>query len=170
MFQVEATVGLIGRTSGPIVPRQCSAQALEERPRLRVTDPAVPAMVAAGELRVELQGVFGQPLFVCTCGRRTRDLYRDGAGAWICRRCGRWDYQSRHSWETAELRQVAKLRRRLGADPSVLVALPARPKARGAARRYDRLVLRIRVAEARALAATQHFTGAVARMVEEDLT
>ena len=59
------------------------------------------------------------------CGRLCYDLFVID-GTLLCRKCGRLDYRSRHTLHPA-LTKAAKIRKRLGAAPGVLSALPKRP-------------------------------------------
>ena len=77
-------------------------------------------------------------------------------GALACRVCHDLDYRSRHVLHPAVSR-AAKLRRRLGAQPGLLSALPPRPRHGSQAARYDRLVRELAVLEA-ALAMRLHDT------------
>ena len=63
-----------------------------------------------------MEGV-GRPWFECPrCGRRCRHVYLIDSIA--CRRCHRLDYASRHLHrQTPAVHRVARLRRKLGADP-----------------------------------------------------
>jgi hypothetical protein len=60
----------------------------------------------------------------------------------ICRRCEKWDYASRHEM-TDPARVASKLRERIGASRSLLDPLPPRPTDQQAARKYDAIVAEI---------------------------
>jgi hypothetical protein len=62
-----------------------------------------------------------------------------------CRRCHGLDYASRHLHrQTPGIHRVARLRRKIGADPRPFTALPKRPKHHV---RFHRIVERIRAEE-----------------------
>jgi hypothetical protein len=65
-----------------------------------------------------------------------------------CRRCLHLGYRSRSRQHHAAVLRVAKLRKKLGAGPSLLSKLPPRPKHNGQAARYDRLVRELAEQEA----------------------
>ena len=92
-----------------------------------------------------------QRLFVCPlCSKRRRHLYADRELQFICRKCGRWDYSSRHGLKDP-LRKVTHLRRRLGSTGSLVDPIPGRPAEPEAARLYDMLLVELAAAEVMAL-------------------
>lgn len=100
-----------------------------------------------------------RPSFRCpTCGRRCLQLYL--MDRVTCRICAGLDYASRH--RDAVIHQIARLRRELGADPAPFGPLPPRPRG-PAAWPYDRLVVRIKAAESKALARFSQTIAAIAR-------
>jgi hypothetical protein len=124
--------GVVGRTDGSsFVERRCSPDPLERRPVMRWD---------------------GSAYLVCPqCSAWRYALYLTEDGHWLCRACGRWDYSCRHELQDPAL-AAAHLRRRLGGSPGLLDPLPPRPEGRAAQHEYDRLVVAIVAAEARALA------------------
>jgi len=67
-----------------------------------------------------------QGYWLCpVCSRRCCALFVIGNGL-KCRLCGSLDYRSRHTLNPA-LTKAAKLRRKLGAAPGLLSAIPKRP-------------------------------------------
>jgi hypothetical protein len=88
-----------------------------------------------------MEGV-ARPWFVCpACGRRCRLVYLCDPIA--CRKCLRLDYASRHLYRrTPAVHRVARLRRKLGADPRPFAPLP--PRRPGRSRAYhEKLVAMI---------------------------
>jgi hypothetical protein len=86
------------------------------------------------------------------CRRRVQFL-RVLEGRAGCRECLNIDDASRHQDRADPFRRAVRLRKRLGAHPSMLEELPARPhRDKEAAKRYDRLAREIMVAETKALA------------------
>jgi hypothetical protein len=129
-----------------------SLEAAGELPRA-----ATSVVVAFGGERQRLQivrmpGTRGgdYALWQCECGARRRHLYLKG-DRFVCRGCGNLAYASRHVSFGQAFRQVAKLRRRLGADPRPFAPLPPRPRRYPQYARYDRLAGAIAAAEAAAL-------------------
>jgi hypothetical protein len=85
------------------------------------------------------------PWFECPlCGRRCRHVYLLDPIA--CRRCHRLDYASRHLYrQTPAVHRVARLRRKLGANPRPFAPVPARPTGRKAY--HERPVAKIHAEE-----------------------
>jgi hypothetical protein len=109
-----------------------------------------------------MEGV-ARPWFECRCGRRCRHIFLDELP---CRKCLRLDYASRHLHRpTPAVHRVARLRRKLGADPRPFAPLPARPPGRSKAY-HERLIERIR-AEEQAL--VEHL-GTITRALERRIT
>src|SRR6516165_1275942 len=91
----------------------------------------------------------GQAYFLCGCGRKCLHLYlrndpRDGRRL-ACRRCSGVAYASQHTRRRG-INRVARLRRKIGALPSPLMPIPAKP---AHVRRdfWARAIARIAVAE-----------------------
>jgi len=82
------------------------------------------------------------PWFECpVCGRRCRHVYLLYPIA--CRQCHRLSYAVRHLYrQTPAVHRVARLRRKLGAEPRPFAPLPASPPGRHRAY-YERLVAMI---------------------------
>ena len=99
-----------------------------------------------------LNNRYHRPRWLCPgCGRGTYHLH-DNAGIFACRACCRYDYKSRHRQRfNPAFGQIAKLRRKLRADPP-LSPLPPRPRWRMSRVYYDRLVGELARAEAAAYA------------------
>ena len=154
---------LLKESSGP--PRRCSPILLEECEVLRRPDTAEREGI---EVVHAVCGAAGQRLLRCpACSRACRSLHSSPETGWLCRRCGGWDYLSRHTWDTGHFRLAARLRRQLGSDPAPGAELPPRPKTAARARKYDRLVRRIRHHELRGIVAGQRFIDATLRLVRE---
>ena len=98
------------------------------------------------------QPIVAAPNGFCPRCRRSVWFLRVLDGRAGCRQCLKLDYASRHQDRADPFRLAVRLRRKLGAHPSLLEPLPPSPKDRRAAREYDRLASAIAVAEARALA------------------
>ena len=83
------------------------------------------------------------PWFECPkCARRCRHIFLDELA---CRKCLRLDYASRHLHrQTPSVHQVARLRRKIGADPRPFAPLPERPRRHT---RYNRIADEIRAQE-----------------------
>jgi hypothetical protein len=86
-----------------------------------------------------------QAYWLCPQCEARRDHLYWHQGALLCRACHKLDYRSRHV--PAVVARAAKLRRKLGAAPGLLSALPPRPRNVWAAARYDRLARGLAVAE-----------------------
>jgi hypothetical protein len=84
------------------------------------------------------------PWFECPrCGRRCRHIFLDELA---CRICLRLDYACRHLHrQMPGVHRVARLRRKLGADPHPFANIPERPKHHV---RFHRIAERIRAEEA----------------------
>ena len=106
-----------------------------------------------------------RPHFLCPrCNNRAWNLYAL-SGQLACRRCSNLDYACRHElrWCSA-LHQVRRLRVRLGAEPIPFAPLPARPRRYPQYRLYDRLVRRLKAAEAIVADRFNHTMSAIARI------
>src|SRR5215470_7596086 len=92
-----------------------------------------------------MEGV-ARPWFECPrCGRRCRHVYLLDPIA--CRRCHRLDYASRHLYrQTPAVHRVARLRKKLGADPQAFAPMPERRRGRSRAY-HERLVAMIHAEE-----------------------
>jgi hypothetical protein len=71
--------------------------------------------------------------FVCACGRRAAKLYLKPGNPFACRACCALGYESRaespeRRRERQALEKAQKIRIKLGVEPNLLEALPARPK------------------------------------------
>jgi hypothetical protein len=88
----------------------------------------------------------GRPWLECPrYGKRRRNIFLDELA---CRKCLRLDYASRHLHrQTPDVHEVARLRRKFGADPRSFAPLPERPRRHT---HYNRIA-----DEIRALAAPQ---------------
>jgi hypothetical protein len=85
----------------------------------------------------------GRPWLECPrCGKRRRHIFLD---EFACRKCLRLDYASRHLHrQTPGVHQVARLRRKIGADPRPFAPLPEHRHTR-----YNRIADEIRALEFR---------------------
>jgi len=85
------------------------------------------------------------PWFECpSCGRRCWHIFLDELA---CRKCLRLDYAVRHLYrQTPAVHRVARLRKKLGADPCPFAPLPAGPPCRGSAC-HEKLVAMIHAEE-----------------------
>jgi hypothetical protein len=83
------------------------------------------------------------PWFECLrCARRCRHIFLPEIA---CRKCLRLDYASRHLHrQTSSVHQVARLRKKLGADPRPFAPLPERPRSYT---RFHRIAAEIRALE-----------------------
>jgi hypothetical protein len=99
-----------------------------------------------------LNNRYHRPRWLCPgCGRGAYHLH-DNAGIFACRACCRYDYKSRYRQRfNPAFGQIAKLRRKLRADPP-LSPLPPGPRWRMSRVYYDRLVAELARAEAAAYA------------------
>jgi hypothetical protein len=94
--------------------------------------------------------------FVCACGRRAAKLYLKPGNPFACRACCALGYESQaespeRRRERQPLEKAQRLRVTLGAEPNVLLPLPARPKGMTHAR-YRRLIGLLIVAEEKVFA------------------
>lgn len=148
-------MGLSGINGGATVPRRW-VDTVEARPKLDAAVLAregllgnVPAGIEAIAVPATLGGEFW--LLRCPqCRRRFQALY-ELDGAFKCRACHRLDYRSRHQDHNNPLQKLARLRRQIGAHPSMIVPLPPRPRDRAARAIYDKLASEIAIAELRVL-------------------
>jgi hypothetical protein len=100
-----------------------------------------------------LKSRFARPRLLCGCGRGAYFMHdkggflHDKGGLFACRYCCRYDYRSRHRQRfSPAFRHIARLRRKLGADPRPLSPLPP-PRQRMSRARYARLAAALARAE-----------------------
>jgi hypothetical protein len=95
-------------------------------------------------------GRYARPRFFCRCGRSCYHLVFKG-DKFLCRVCAGYDWRSRHRRGYATVfRRIAKLRKKLNADPAPFSELPPPPRAPRSRWFYNRLAEQLRHAEAAA--------------------
>jgi hypothetical protein len=137
---------------------------------LDIRNPAAPALIAAGKVHAELQGIFRRPMFVCGCGVRTTTLYAGDEGDdWLCAGCRgvRPEPRSQRPDSLDPHQRAVALRKRIGAAPVLFTELPPRPRGMPQVR-YDRLVERIRTYENKALFSNGAFLSWLRRVTGQD--
>ncbi|MFL5332319.1 MAG: hypothetical protein ACJ8H8_03875 [Geminicoccaceae bacterium] len=138
--------------------------------RLDIANPAAPALIEAGKVHAELQGIFRRPMFVCGCGVRTTTLYAGDEGDdWICAACRGVKPPPRPSRADSldpHQRAVA-LRKRIGASPVLFTDLAPRPRGMSQVR-YDRIIERIRRYETKALMSNGAFLAFLRKITGQD--
>jgi hypothetical protein len=98
-----------------------------------------------------------RPWFECPrCARRCRHIFLEELA---CRKCLRLDYASRHLYrQTSGVHRVARLRRKLGADPRPFAPLPECRHGRHRAH-HEKLVAKIHAEEQALVEHLQTITG-----------
>jgi len=163
-------IACFGLHEGQQLPRVPADRLIENRPRLDATmlnrsgvlvDGAVTELRSGdGGYRLETHSPnlwvngdrvlvvwtdWALPWFECPrCHRRCRHIFLDELA---CRKCLRLDYASRHLYrQTPAVHRVARLRRKLGADPHPFAPLPECRHAPSRAY-YERLVAKVHAEE-----------------------
>jgi hypothetical protein len=96
-----------------------------------------------------LNGRYERPRWRCPSCQGGAYHLHEKAGVFLCRRCCRYDWRSRHRQRSCPaFARIRRLRKRLNADPNPLAPLPPRPRWRMSRVYYDRLVAQLRCEEA----------------------